>query len=78
MDKSSKHTPLDTQTYHEVPIHGLDFRRQNPLAPEPIPEKQPRKVVHAYTLHARSNDRLKAAATPVEAGTQEVPLSAKG
>ena len=78
MDKSSEHTPVDRHLYHQVPIHGLDFSRQDPPSPEPKQEKQTKKVVHTYTLHARSNDRLKDLVASSDATPQMASPSAKG
>jgi hypothetical protein len=76
MEKSSKHIPADQHRFIRVPVHGLDFRQQEPPSSEPRQVTPPKKVVHGYTLHARSNDRLKGPDSPVLAGPQKAPLPA--
>jgi hypothetical protein len=76
MDNSRKPIPRDQHRFIRVPVHGLDFRQQEPPSPEPRQATPPKKAVHGYTLHARSNDRLKDPDSPARAGPQKAPLPA--
>jgi hypothetical protein len=71
MDKSREQIAGSKHTLTQAQAQELDFRHHAPPV-RPSPQgSSPKKHIHAYTLHARSDGRLKDAAAPVAIDPQK-------